>query len=375
MAVMKEKSKSSHPHVPRPHLLAAALLLAMAALFALGWHFQLPALKAFAEAALVGGIADWFAVTALFRHPLGLPIPHTALVPANQRRLGRALGDFVCDNFLAPDLVVTRLRQTSPSAWLADRLAEPALAQRLARRLVRVLDDDDSRVALAGLIRPGPPLAHGLRQLMRQHWHQRAFDRLLDAVQQALVQDNGFILAKVSDGSGRWMPAWVDRKLADKLAEVLAAGLDDLRRSDHPWRQGLETWLEGLAERLRDDPALAERLAEMRDASVAAWQPQAELAPVLAAAIATWARKMAGDSAARARLDRRLIHLTERVLLPNRQEIGDFIADVVARWDSATLVAKLEGQVGRDLQYIRVNGTVVGGLVGLALWGLTHLLG
>lgn len=370
MAAMNGKSKDR-----TLHLLAGGLLLVMAALFALAWHFHIPALKAFAEAALVGGIADWFAVTALFRRPLGLPIPHTALIPANQKRLGKALGEFVRDNFLAPDLVAARLRQGSPAAWIADKLAQPAIAHTLARRLARVMEDADTRSAVLGLIRPGPPLAQALLLVMRQHGHQRVFDRGLDAVQNALAQDNDFLLAKVSDGSGRWVPGWVDRKLADKLTAALAAGLDDLRRADHPWRLAFEGWLERLAVRLRDDPALAAKLAAMRDTMLADLLSEPHLTPPLAEAIATWGRRLATDPGGRARLDRRLVHLTERVLVPSRREIGDFIAEVVERWDSATLVAKLEGQVGRDLQYIRVNGTLVGGLVGLALYGLSHLLG
>lgn len=370
MAVMIPNSKTS-----RPHLLAGLLLLAMAGLYAAAWHFHLPALKAFAEAALVGGIADWFAVTALFRRPLGLPIPHTALIPANQRRLGRALGDFVRDNFLAPALVAERLRRNSPAAWLADRLVEPRAAEALARRLAPLLDDADSRAALVGLIQPGPPLAAAVDWAVAQHWHQRGFDRVLDAVAAALAADPGMVRDRVADGSGRWVPGWVDRKLADTLTRALAGLLDDLRRSDHPWRQGLTAWVQRLSQRLRDDPALAARLQGLRDQAAADFLAEARLAPALAQALAAFGRRLQQDSAARARLDRRLIRLVERLLVPSRDQIGDFIAEVVDRWDSPTLVAKLEAQVGRDLQYIRVNGTVVGGLVGLALYGLSHLLG
>lgn len=370
MAAMMAKSK-----VFPMHMLAGILLAAMAGLYVLAWRLHLPALRAFAEAALVGGIADWFAVTALFRRPLGLPIPHTALVPANQARLGRALGDFVQHNFLAPELVAARLRRHSPAAWLADRLAEPAVVDALARRLAKVAADDDIRHALAALLRPGPPLAHGVEMALRQHWHHRAFDLALDAVAAALARDDGFILGKVADRSGRWVPAWVDRKLADNLTAALAAALDDLRHTDHPWRQAAAAWAERLAGRLRDDPALADHLSRWRDVVLAELVAEPRLAPLLAQALTGWGRKLAADPVARARLDRRLIRLAERLVVPSRQEIGRFIADVVQHWDGATLVAKLESQVGRDLQFIRINGTIVGGLVGLALYGLSHLSG
>ncbi|MGE4281632.1 MAG: DUF445 domain-containing protein [Magnetospirillum sp.] len=357
------------------HLLALALLLAMAGLLWVAHLLHIAALQAFAEAALVGGIADWFAVTALFRRPLGLPIPHTGLIPANQRRLGRALGDFVRDNFLAPDLVAQRLRRQSPAAWLADKLCEPRVSQSLARRLARLLDDADTRAALIGLIKPGPPLAKVVRTALADHWHHRAFDRALDAVSAALATDPQMIRNRVADGSGRWVPAWVDGRLADILGRAVAGLLDDLRRTDHPWREKLMIWAEHLAERLRDDPKLAEHLEKFRDHAFAETLDEAQLAPALAALLTNQGRHLAQDSAARARLDRRLLRVVERLLVPSRDAIGDFIAEVVDKWDSRTLVAKLEAQVGRDLQYIRVNGTVVGGLVGLALYGVTHLMG
>lgn len=370
MAAMSGKSKAS-----KVYLLAGGLLVVMAGLWALAWRWHLPMVQAFAEAALVGGLADWFAVTALFRRPLGLPIPHTALIPANKQRLGQALGDFVCDNFLAPDLVASRLRRFSPAAWLADRLTEPKVARAMARRLARAFDDTDTRDGLIALIQPGPPLAQAVRLAARNHWHQSAFDRLLDAVQKALRSDNSFILAKVADGSGRWVPAWLDRKLAGTLSQALADGLDDLRRADHPWRLGFDAWVARLAERLQDDPALASRLQAVRDTVLREALSQTSLEPLLSAAFAAWGRNLAADQAVRARFDRRFLRLTERLLVPSRREIGAFIADVVGRWDSPTLVAKLESQIGPDLQYIRVNGTLVGGLVGLALYGLSHLLG
>lgn len=357
------------------HLLALGLLAAMAALLVAARMLDIGPLQAFAEAALVGGIADWFAVTALFRRPLGLPIPHTALIPANQRRLGRALGDFVRDNFLAPDLVAERLRRQSPAAWLADKLADPRVSQALARRLARLLDDSDTRAGLVGLIKPGPPLARVVRTALSEHWHHRAFDRVLDAVSGALAADPDLIRRRVADGSGRWMPAWVDDRLADILGRSVAGLLDDLRRTDHPWRDKVLLWAESLAERLRDDPKLAERLEKFRDHAFAESLDEARLAPALAALLASQGRQLSQDSAARARLDRRLIRGVERLLVPSRDAIGDFIAEVVDKWDSRTLVAKLEAQVGRDLQFIRVNGTLVGGLVGLALYGLTHLMG
>jgi uncharacterized membrane-anchored protein YjiN (DUF445 family) len=211
--------------------------------------------------------------------------------------------------------------------------------------------------------------------IMRHHGHQRAFDRLLDGVAGALAADNSFIVAKVADGSGRWVPAWVDRKLAEKLSAALADGLDDLRRADHPWRQGFERWLHTLAQRLGEDLDLDARLATAGEKAMADWLAEDRLLPGLSAAIAGWGRALAADQAARARLDRRLIRVVERALVPSRHQIGDFIAQVVERWDGATLVAKLEAQVGGDLQYIRVNGTLVGGLAGLAIYGLSHLLG
>ena len=360
-------------------LFAGGLLLAMAGLYAAARHWQVPALQAFAEAALIGGLADWFAVTALFRRPLGLPIPHTGLIPRHTDRLGRALGDFVRDNFLAPELVAARLRRAGPADWLAQRLARPAVARGLARRLLGGLDDDDLRAALLGLFRPGPPLARLLRQAVRRDWHLRLFDTLVAAARQAVAEDDSVLHAMVAAGSGRWVPDWLGRKLTDRARAALDAGLDDLERPDHPWRQRLGQWAETVADRLDHDPAWAARLARLRDRliqgpALAGVMAQADLAPALTEAIVAQGRRLQADGAARARLDRRLIRLAERTLIPYRQDIGAFIAEVVAGWDARTIADKLEAQVGGDLQFIRVNGTIVGGLVGLLLHVLATLL-
>lgn len=409
-------SPSRAGQLRRMKLVATGLLALMFALFVAATLYQdrwpgLGYLRAFAEAAMVGAIADWFAVVALFRRPFGLPIPHTAIIARNKDRIGRSLGNFIANNFLAPGLVAAKMDQWDTAGRLAGWLADPATATRVAHRAAALapplLDalDDEAAAAFAratmtralGSVQAAPLAARILSVLVARGHHQELFDRFLDTAADFLLRNEDTIRERVTDRSWKWLPRWVDRKLADKVMDGSLDTLAELRDPDHPWRAQFQAATLRLCERLAHDPALraqgeaikAETLRHplVQDTLDSAWEEakarlraglatdESVLTPAIERALAALADRLARDDHLRAVMNRWLRRAVERMVVPRRAEIGEFIAGVVERWDTRTLVDKLELQVGRDLQYIRINGTLVGGLVGLIIHALSRLLG
>lgn len=366
--------------------------------------------EAFAEAAMVGALADWFAVTALFRHPLRVPIPHTAIIPRNKERLGRSLGNFIANNFLDEDVVVHKLRSlnVAPRAadWLSDEDNSRFLAERLTASMPALLDamDDQHVRAFAGetvvrslrAVDVAPAGARVLSVLIAHRHHQALFDRLLVTAGEFLEANSDAIRAKVADKTAWWVPKWLDERLFQRIMAGVEETLLELRAEDHPWRARFNEAVEGYVARLGEDPEYQARAAALRDEILDNPQVREYVASVLSEMAARLRRDLtAADSATRdtihqalRTLGRRLRHdpemlatvnlwvehTVQRHVVPRRGTLGAFISGVVARWDTPTLVDKLEVQVGKDLQYIRINGTLVGGLVGLAIHALTTAL-
>ncbi|MBC7951397.1 MAG: DUF445 domain-containing protein [Rhodospirillaceae bacterium] len=400
----------------RMKLIATSLLALMFAVFIVTTLVQdrWPALsyvRAFAEAAMVGAIADWFAVVALFRHPFGLPIPHTAIIPRNKDRIGESLGAFICNNFLAPDIVAAKLDSLDGAGRVAGWLSAPETSDMLARRattfvpaLLDALEDEHVRAFMRGAMSRGiasvqvaPLTARILSVLVAHGHHQALFDQGLEMAAGFLMRNEDHIRSKVADRSWKWLPRWVDHKLADKVMVGALETLGDLRAPDHPWREEFQAAIFRLMDHLAHDPDLIAR-GEAIKAEVlknplveeyldSLWgETKARLKDDMAAgegvlrhgierALAGLGTRLQADDRMRAVLNRWLRRAVERNIVPHRGEIGTFIASVVARWDVGTLVGKLELQVGKDLQYIRINGTVVGGLVGLCIHALSRALG
>jgi uncharacterized membrane-anchored protein YjiN (DUF445 family) len=424
MAVPPVKSKNSAAtddraaQFRRMRLIAGGLLLAMFCVFLAatlaGRRFDwswLPFVRAFAEAAMVGAIADWFAVVALFRHPFGIPIPHTAIIARNKDRIGESLGAFICNNFLAPDVVAARLDTLDGAAKVARWLADPATAALLARRgaamapaLLAGLEDDNVRAfvrsALGRTLRSveaAPLTARILSALVARGHHQALFDRVVVAAEDFLIRNEEMIRARVSDRSWRFMPKWVDEKLADKVMVGLLETLHELRHPSHPWRGEFQAALDDFIARLTRDSVLQARAEAIKGEVLAnpviedylddLWnaakqrleaglaEDETVLRAALERALVAMGRRLEDDERLRAILNRWLRRAVDRAIVPYRGEIGAFIAGVVRRWDTRTLVDKLELQVGRDLQYIRINGTLVGGMVGLVIYSVARLLG
>ena len=400
----------------RMRMVATSLLLLMTAIF-VATRFAPPAwvwapyLGAFAEAGMVGACADWFAVVALFRHPLGLPIPHTAVVPENKRRIGAAMGRFVANNFLSPRVAAERLRSIDVVGFLARWLVDPRNGEAIVAGVGRFapyalaalpqepVEEWVAMIATRGAeALPAAPLAsRALSVLWAEGAGQTLLDRGLDLVEDALARNRAMIVDQVRRQSSAWIPKWVDEIIASTVLHGLSATLSDMRRPEHPWRGEVETRVVELIDALENDPAMREKGEALKrdvlaspafagqaralwrelDASLRRDLPERAqaLASWAVAALASFVRSLDADPVRRERANEQLRRVVLQIVLPRREAAGAYIAQVVDRWDTETLVQRLELQVGRDLQYIRINGTLVGGLVGLAIYALTRAAG
>ncbi|MBV8169823.1 MAG: DUF445 domain-containing protein, partial [Alphaproteobacteria bacterium] len=399
----------------RMRLVATLLLVAMAALFIATSYGKaywpwLAYVRAFAEAGVVGACADWFAVVALFRHPLGIPIPHTAIVPRNKARIAGAMGRFVTNNFLTPQVLSRRLANVRIGSWATDWLSRPHNAGRVARmvalavpEVVRLLPREELSAFLRDSVRrgliamPAAPVASHLLAIVWAHGQTQALiDRGLDLLEASLASNKDVIRRKLEAGSSRWIPRWVDHALADKMFVALMATLTEMRDPAHPWRLELKASVESLIERLNSDPELMAEVEAAKSEAIATplfddqlralWSEIEQRLPddaglyterIAAAtdsAVTAAVRWLQDNPAVQERLDRWMRYVIKRTIVPRRTEIGSYVTQVVEAWDATTLVSRMEQQVGRDLQYIRINGTLVGGLVGLTIYLLSGWL-
>ncbi len=404
----------------RMRALATGLLLLMAVVFvaasiaAARWPALSPWLawvRAFAEAGTVGACADWFAVTALFRRPLGLPIPHTAVIPRNKDRIGAGLGKFIADNFLTAKVLDGQVRKLELARWGAAWLAQEGRAASLARRLaplvpalLRAIPKETREellgaVALAAIkaVPAGPAAARIIDLAWRDGRAQPLLDSLVEGASAYLTSHEDYVREKVAEQSFKWMPKWIDKIIAGRLTSGLIKAAHEMRSHDHPWRLELAAAVQGYIERLDGDPELQKQADELKlrllthPALLAeinsAWarvearmlaDPAATNAAI-AARLETWLTALGAwldkDEAVQRRLNDAARLIALRLIAPRRHDIGGFVAGVVSGWETRDVVDRLELQFGRDLQYIRLNGTIVGGLVGLVLFGVSRALG
>jgi len=396
--------------------IATGLLAVMAALYVVTgvWLREAPWLgyvRAFAEAATVGACADWFAVTALFRRPFGLAIPHTGIIPRNKDRIGDALGSFIADNFLTQEILEAKLRQLEVGRWGAGWLRQRRNALAVAERLVKLvpelleLSTPDARRRFVGALAadviasvPAASLAAGtLRAIWSSERSAAILDAGLELLANALALNEDLLRAEVAGRTYRWLPRWLDEKIADKLLSGLSRTIEEMREREHPLRERVRRGVGEFIERLESDPELAARaeaikrqiasnpallgrLGELSDALEARWRPTNEdEARALTERLAGWLGGLGAwlyDEAEAIDIFNDWARLAvQRTLAPRRREIGRMIASVVASWEVGGVVEKLELQIGADLQYIRINGTMVGGLAGLLIFTLSHLFG
>ncbi|WP_343628097.1 DUF445 domain-containing protein [Roseateles sp.] len=379
-------------------------------------------LKAFCEAAAIGGLADWFAVVALFRHPLGLPIPHTALIPQGKHRIADSLAEFVRDNFLHPEVLLRKLQILNPAERLGEWLREPRnLAQvtgsvrSMAIEALSLLNEQAVRRAIGEFLvaralawNATATAASVLDVMTKSGRHQDVLDGALSKLRDYLATPEVRALVAsrlLKFARAQWPKATslVDTianvdKMADSLSDKLALQLVEevqtaLSQPEHSVRRQFDAWIIEFIERLRQDPEFARDVNAMKDRVVQSDDVRAYLDGVWTEVRATIEADLRRDDSVLMRhLDHSLASLGERLgrdpglveainehVLSSaarmvgsmREGVTQHIATTVKAWDDRSLVRQIELSVGRDLQYIRLNGTLVGGVIGLALYGVT----
>ena len=402
----------------RHRIFATSLLVLMAAVtlgtFAMppGWWTDL--LQASAKAGFVGGVADWFAVTALFRHPLGLPIPHTAIIPAQKERLGRALGRFVATHVFTPAELQRTLGRIDMPGILHRFFADPAAAHPAAEtlagllpRLLATLEDGRARRLMSRLAPrilggrgASTVVARALHGMLDGGRHQDVLTFILTQFRALLAskeeQLRGMIADRVREQGGRLVGWALGAQVARRVLTTMNTELDKISPDGSELRDAFDTWMRAEIARLESDP---ERAAEMGRAirqvvaheTVQAWlwdiwsrlrlameadaaKPGGHTVAFIESALVNLGTMLQNDPAVRARLELAVENIVMTLLPSAQAQLSTFIGDVVSHWDTATLVDRLEMRVGRDLQYVRVNGTVVGFLVGGAVYAALKAL-
>lgn len=395
---------------------AAGLLVAAAVVFVVCvtvgdgrgvWGY----LQAAAEASMVGGLADWFAVTALFRHPLGVPIPHTAIIPRKKDQIGEALGSFVQQNFLTSSVVGDRLAAAQIPRRAGEWLADPDHASRVADEvgaaiegMASMLRDEELRTLVAGYVDKrlrevdvSVPLARVLDAVCDSGQHQVALSAGLRGLMHFLDENRVVLRHRLAEESPDWVPNWVDERVFGRLFIGLQSFLADVASNeDHELRRQFDGYLRDYAQALRTDPAKsatvqAAKLQLLDHPDVRAWlsslwghlkaallagaaDPDSDLRRSVASATMQVGRALRDDAHLRSRVDVWLQRAVSHVLARYADDIAELISGTVARWDAEETGRRLEIQVGRDLQFIRVNGTVVGALVGVLIHAVSTVL-
>jgi uncharacterized membrane-anchored protein YjiN (DUF445 family) len=395
---------------------ATALLAAATALFVAvtvaGVHgTALGYVQAGAEAAMVGGVADWFAVTALFRRPLGLPIPHTALIVERKDQFAATLGQFVQQNFLNGDVLAERISSARlvprVASWLTDDRNVAGVAGHAAGLIVRAAealrDEDVQRVLIAELTRAldavdvAAVTGRALRVVIAGGHHDGLFNAVVTGADRYLGDHYTELRELFEADAPRFVPHGVYRRVFDRLYDRLRERLAMMAADpDDAMRLQFEAWLAGLPDRLESSPELRERGERlkhdvldspgMRDWASSLWQhakdtlriqaadPRSELRGQLAGALTAAGRRLETDSGLQERLQK-MVESGARALADQfHDEFAGLVTGTIERWDAEQTSNQLELLLGRDLQFIRINGTVVGAGVGLALHAIAVAL-
>jgi len=364
-----------------------------------------------AEAGMVGALADWFAVTALFKHPLGVPIPHTAIIKRKKDQLGEGLGTFVRENFLSPPVVETKLRDAQIAGRLGKWLSEQAHAERVAaetatvlRVLVEMLRDDDVQDVIDRMIvrriaepRWGPPVGRVLGTLLAENRQEALIQLLADRAFQWSLNAGEVIQRVVERDSPTWSPRFVDHLVGDRIHRELMDFTDKVRRDpDHELRRSATRFLFEFADDLQHDPAtiakadtVKEQLMareEVANAAATAWRtlkrlvlegvddPSGALRTRVAATVVQIGESLRDKAELRDKVDNWIVRAAQHLVAHYGVEITAIITETIERWDAQEASQRIELHVGRDLQFIRINGTVVGALAGLAIYAIAQLM-
>lgn len=367
--------------------------------------------RAAGEAGMVGALADWFAVTALFKHPLGVPIPHTAIIKRKKDQLGEGLGTFIRENFLSPANVETKLRDAQVAGrvgkWLCDRGHAERVAKEAStvlRVLVEMLRDEDVQAVLDRMIvkriaepQWGPPVGRVLSQLLAEGRQEALIQLLADRAFEWSLNAGEVIERVIQRDSPQWSPRWVDHLVGDRIHRELMDFTDKVRRDPgHELRRSATKFLFEFADDLQNDEATIRRAENVKEqimardevarAAETAWSaakriilesvddPDSTLRTRVADSVMRIGESLRDDAEMRDKVDNWLVRGAQHVVSEYGAEITTIVTDTVQRWDADEASQRIELHVGRDLQFIRINGTVVGSLAGLIIYSIAQLL-
>ena len=402
-------------HIKR---LATGMLLLATAIFIVARLFEpqfpwLGFVRATAEAAMIGGLADWFAVTALFRHPLGIPIPHTAIVAARKDQVGRSLGNFVQRNFVSREVIAFRLSEWRVGEHLAQWLAEADNSRRIARAAARglatgsrMLRDEDVQHLIGTAIdrkvrdtRVAPIIGKGLSLLTISNRHQEIFDELISLLSRAVERNEEIIRQRIARESPWWIPEAVDDKIHARIVAAIEHTLTEIRDNpEHQMRARFDAGLREFIDKLQHDPAVIERAEALklellnaevvRRFSSSLWSDMQESleryateradpevgdeAGPVEGGLTAFGQALLADPALLEKVDRWIADVALHVVERYQSEVSNLISQTVSNWDPDATSRRIELAIGRDLQYIRINGTLVGGLAGLLIYIVTR---
>jgi uncharacterized membrane-anchored protein YjiN (DUF445 family) len=392
---------------------ATGLLVVMGVIFVVTTlleprHPWIGYVRATAEASMVGGIADWFAITALFRHPLNIPIPHTAIIPSRKDRIGRSLGNFVQNNFLSPEVLTAKLKAAQITRRAADWLSYTENSRAAAQHVSSVLrgagnvarDEDVHALLDRTVVEPlrqmaiAPVLAKGLALLTVDDRHQQLLDKVIQGLIRLVAENEALIRERIREESPWWVPKMVDDRIHEKVLGGIERTLFEVGADpDHPLRHQFDELLADWMIQLQESPeviaraeAIKQQVLDPETSGRLAASLWAELKQMLIRQSATQdgapgavARGLSAlgsaaleDQALLEKIDGWVIGAVLHVVEQHRGEAGQLIAQTVSSWDPGETSRRIELLVGRDLQFIRINGTLVGGLVGLLIYTATH---
>jgi uncharacterized membrane-anchored protein YjiN (DUF445 family) len=402
-------------NLERMKLRATGLLILMGLVFVVTRMFEpqhpwLGYLRATAEASMVGGIADWFAITALFRHPLNIPIPHTAIIPNRKDRIGRSLGNFVQNNFLSPEVLTAKLKAAQLTRRAAEWLSQMEHARMAAQQVGSVVrgagnvvrDEDVHALLDRTVVEPlrqmpiAPVLAKGLALLTIDDRHQQLLDRVIHGLTRLVAENEELIREKIREESPWWVPKVVDDRIHQKVLGGIERTLFEVGEdSDHPLRHQFDELLADWMVQLQESPEVIARAEAIKQQvldpetsgrlAASLWQELKQIlgrqngttdgapGPVARGLSALGAAALE-DEALLEKIDGWVIGAVLRVVEQHRGEVGGLIAQTVSSWDPQETSRRIELLVGRDLQFIRINGTLVGGLVGLVIYTVSRAL-
>jgi uncharacterized membrane-anchored protein YjiN (DUF445 family) len=386
-------------------LLIAATIVFIVARILESRFAWLAIVRATAEASMVGGLADWFAVTALFRHPLGIPIPHTAIVPARKDRVGRTLGAFVQRNFLTRDVIEHRLRAAQVGKRLAEWLADPVNARTIARSAASAMssgaqmlrDEDVQEVldrSLAKRVRSmhlAPLLGKVLAVMTEDNRHQEVLDEVIELASHTVNENSDLIRERIEKETPWWIPSAVDDKIFKRVLGAIQRLLTELSADPyHPLRGRFDNSLHEFVDKLNTSPEFAAKVDAWKEEfldneaarkfSASIWQegkealaryvanPESKAPGVIEESLTKFGQKALDDPDLLAKMDEFAVDVAVFLVARYQDEVADLIASTVSSWDPELTSRRVELAIGRDLQFIRINGTLVGGLAGLLIY-------